>query len=398
MEDLIISQKEIENRIVILRSEQVMIDSDLAEYYGVETKRLNEQVKRNKERFPKEFCFQLNENEFELLRSQNVTSEKSDLRSQNATSENNELRSQIVTLNKKGGRRYLPYVFTEQGVAMLSAVLKSETAVKVSIQIMNAFVGMRRFLVSNADVFRRIDTLELNQDMFKLDSDKKFDEIFIALDKGALPPKQGIFYDGQIFDAYTLISDIIRSAKSSIIIIDNYADDTVLQMLTKRLKAVRTVIYTQFITKTLAQDLKKHNRQYEPIEIIELKSSHDRFMIIDNKEVYHFGASLKDAGKKWFAFSLLEIDANDILSKLYKNTMIKIMTKPGYKHTELDLFAKYYIIYFFVLCDRFNYFEIFTINNRFYLINSNKYNIFVLTYSASLSMMLKSPSFFILYL
>ncbi len=313
---LTISPKVIEERIFQFRNNQVMIDSDLAEFYHVETKVLNQAIKRNIDRFPEEFCFQLTKEEFELLKSQNVTLKKNALRSQNVTSEMYDLRSQNVTSNKKGGRRYLPYVFTEQGVAMLSAVLKSETAIKVSIQIMKAFVGMRRFLVSNTDVFRRIDNLELNQDKFKLESDKNFDKIFKALDKGSLPAKQGIFYDGQFFDAYSLISDIIRTAKSSIIIIDNYADDSVLQMLTKRLNTVRAVVYTQFISKTLALDLSTHNSQYEQVEIKELKTSHDRFMIIDNKDVYHFGASLKDAGKKWFAFSLLEIEANDILNKL----------------------------------------------------------------------------------
>jgi hypothetical protein len=288
----ILPQKIIEERIFHFRNTQVMIDRDLAEFYGVETKKLNQQVKRNIERFPEEFRFQLN------------------------SDEKNELVTNCDRFESLKHSSSNPYAFTEQGVAMLSAVLRSETSVKVSIQIINAFVGMRRFLLQNAEIFQRIEHIEINQKEYKLDSDKKFDKIFKALDKGALPPRQGIFYNGQIFDAYTLISDIIRTAKKSIIIIDNYADDTVLQMLTKRLKAVKAVIYTQIISKTLAQDLNKHNSQYEPVEIKELKSSHDRFMIIDNNVVYHFGASLKDAGKKWFAFSKLDIDALEIIGKL----------------------------------------------------------------------------------
>ncbi len=301
-----ITQREIESRIFEIRSRQVMVDSDLAEYYGVETKVLNQAMKRNIERFPKEFCFQLTKEEYDSLRSQNVTLEKSSLRSQNATLE-----------SKRGKhKKYLPYVFTEQGVAMLSAVLKSETAVKMSVRIMNAFVGMRRFLVKNADVFRRIEHLEINQKEHKQESDEKFDKIFKALDKGSLPPKQGIFYDGQIFDAYKLISDIIRSAKSSIILIDNYTDDSVLKMLTKRAKGVNATIYTKKISKALKQDVKKHNSQYAPIAHKRLNTSHDRFLIIDKKDIYHFGASLKDAGKKWFAFSKLEMDASEILGRL----------------------------------------------------------------------------------
>ena len=292
MADIILTQKEIESRIVNFRSQQVMIDKDLAEYYGVETKRLNEQVKRNIDRFPEEFRFQLSKDE------------------------KNELVANCDRFENLKYSSVNPYAFTEQGVAMLSAVLKSETAIKVSIQIMNAFVGMRRFLINNADVFKRMDSLELNQKTYKLDSDKKFDKIFKALDKGSLPAKQGIFYDGQVFDAYILISDILRTATNSIIVIDNYVDDSVLLLLTKRKKGVKTMIYTKNISKTLKQDLAKHNSQYEPIQIKELKTSHDRFLIIDGKTVYQFGASLKDAGKKWFAFSKLEIDATDITGRL----------------------------------------------------------------------------------
>ena len=198
-----------------------MLDSHLAELYGVETKVFNQAVKRNINRFPDYFRFQLTSDEWELLRSQNVTLESSE-----------NLRSQNVTIEDRRGkhRKYLPYVFTEQGVAMLSSVLRSETAVKVSIQIMQAFVGMRKFIAENASIFQRLDRVELKQ----LETDEKFDKLFDALQKNDLQPKQGIFYDGQVFDAYVFAADLIKTAKKSIILIDNYVDESVLQLFTKR--------------------------------------------------------------------------------------------------------------------------------------------------------------------
>ncbi len=279
----------IQDRIFTIRGVQVMLDSDLAVLYGVETKNLNLAVKRNLERFPDNFRFQLTEEEYKSLRLQIETSKE-----------------------KRGGRRYLPYVFTEQGVAMLSAVLRSGTAVKVSIQIMQAFVKMKKFISTNAGIFQRVDKVE--QKLIQHDED--FDKLFKALEDKTIKPRQGIFFDGQIFDAYKLIADIIRSAKRSIILIDNYIDDSVLMLFTKRKTKVTVTIYTKSISKVLKQDLQKHNAQYQPIEIKQLKTAHDRFMIIDENRVYHFGASLKDFGKKWFAFSKLEINANDIVEKL----------------------------------------------------------------------------------
>jgi phage regulator Rha-like protein len=279
----------IQNRIYTIRSVQVMLDSDLAEFYGVEVKRLNEQVKRNIERFPEDFMFQLSEEEYNLLRSQNVTFEKWDsLRSQNAT----------IEVRRGQHRKYSPYAFTEQGVAMLSAILRSETAIKMSIQIIKAFVAMRRLIASNAQIFQRLDTLEN------------------AMESKELQPKQGIFFDGQIFDAYKFVADLIRTAQKSIVIIDNYIDDTVLIHLTKRNEDVKVTIFTKSMSKQLALDIKKFNAQYPPIEIKEFKNSHDRFIIIDNKIVYHFGASLKDLGKKWFAFSKMDVWAVEMLTRL----------------------------------------------------------------------------------
>ncbi len=298
----IIKTTDIQNRIFTIRGKQVMLDSDLAELYNVSTGRLNEQVKRNIERFPSDFMFQLTQKEWENLKLQDAITEEISLRSQNAT------------LNKGRGkhRKYLPYVFTEQGVAMLSAVLRSEAAVKVSIQIMHAFVEMKKFISVNAGIFQRLDKVEQKL----IEHDKDFNKVFKALEDKSIKPKQGIFFNGQIFDSYKLTADIIRSAKSSIILIDNFVDDSVLMLFTKRKTDVTVTIYTKSISKILKQDLLKYNAQYQPIEIKQLKTAHDRFMIIDGNTVYHFGASLKDLGKKWFAFSKLEIDADDILEKL----------------------------------------------------------------------------------
>ncbi|MDD3981225.1 MAG: ORF6N domain-containing protein, partial [Spirochaetales bacterium] len=207
---------DIQNRICTIRGIQVMLDFDLARLYGVETKVLNQAVKRNMNRFPSEFMFQISENDQEKLKSQSVTPLGDSLRSQNVTLKNGRGRH----------RKYLPYVFTEQGVAMLSAVLRSDTALKVSIQIMNAFVAMRRFLRDNAQIFYRLDSLELKQ----IDTDKKVERVLNAIEDSSIAPKQGIFFDGQVFDAWKFVSDLIRSAKTSLLLIDNYIDDTVLQL------------------------------------------------------------------------------------------------------------------------------------------------------------------------
>ena len=306
----------IKTKIYTIRGLQVMLDSDLAELYDVETKNLNRAVNRNSDRFPENFMFQLSEDEYQNLRSQFVTSSGSDfLRSQFATLETDDsLRYQIGTLENGRGkhRKYLPYVFTEQGVAMLSAVLRSQTAVQMSIHIINAFVEMRRFISNNALIFQRLDSLEQKQ--FK--TDDKVEAILNAIEDKSVKPKQGIFYDGQVYDAYIFVSDLIKSADESIVLIDNYVDDTILTLLSKREANVKTTIYTKNITKQLELDLQKHNAQYPTIELKKFDSSHDRFLIIDAKEVYHIGASLKDLGKKWFAFSKFDMGALEILGRL----------------------------------------------------------------------------------
>lgn len=284
-----VNNKEIQNRIFTIRGVQVMLDEDLANLYEVETKVLNQAVKRNIERFPEDFMFQLTEDEHNILRSQIVTSKEN-----------------------RGGRRYLPYVFTEQGVAMLSAVIRSETAVKISIQIIKAFVAMRQFIASNARIFQQIDILEIKQ----LETDKKIKQILTAMERKNIRPKQGIFYDGQIFDAYQFFSDIIRTAKKSIILIDNFIDDSVLTLFSKRDPGIKVFIITKTITKQLELDIKKFNEQYPPLEFKQFDKSHDRFLIIDETTVYHLGASLKDLGKKWFAFSKMDIDAAELLMRI----------------------------------------------------------------------------------
>lgn len=283
----LINVEDIQNRIYTVRGVQVMFDEDLALLYDVETRVLNQAVKRNNERFPEDFMFQLTENELNILKSQ-------------------------IVIPSWGGRRTSPYVFTEQGVAMLSAVLRSETAVKISVQIIKAFVAMRRFIAANALIFQRLDTLETKQ----LVTDKKIDHVLNAIESKEIQLKQGIFFDGQIFDAYKFIADLIRTAQKSIILIDNYIDESVLTILTKRRKNVKVILLTKYITNQMALDVKKYSEQYPAIEIKEFKNSHDRFIIIDNTTVYHFGASLKDLGKKWFAFSKMDIGAIEMLGRL----------------------------------------------------------------------------------
>ncbi len=273
-----------------MRGEQVIMDADLAHFYGIDVKRLNEQVKRNSNRFPEDFCFQLSEEEFQSLRSQNATIES----------------------GRGKHRKYLPYVFTEEGVAAVSAVIKNEKAADVSIQIMRAFVKMRRFFVHNADFFERLKRVEIKQ----LDADQKINQIFKALENKKPQPDKGIFFDGQIFDAYIFLSDLIKSAEREIILIDNYVNEVTLSLLDKRREKVTVAIFTNKISDSLKLDIEKHNSQYPTIDVRTLKDCHDRFLIIDKKELYHIGASLKDLGKKWFAFSRMDSLMNEILKRL----------------------------------------------------------------------------------
>ena len=327
--------EQIESLILTIRGKQVMLDRDLARLYGVETKRLNQQVQRNLERFPEDFMFQLTKEEAEFSRSQFATlnEEDTNLTSQIATSSDEVLRSQIVTieniddssrsqfatLNGRGQNiKYLPYAFTENGIAMLSSVLRSPLAIETNIYIMRAFTAARHFFASHAQVFQRIENIEKNVlalNAHNVDTDRQLKEVFKRLDAGEAKPEHGIFFDGQIFDSYTFINDRIREAKKRIILIDNYIDDSVLKMLDKREKGVAVKLYTNLTFGSLKLDLKKHNAQYAPIDAEQFNRSHDRFLCI-NDTVYLVGASLKDLGKKWFGFSKMDWTTDQLLSKI----------------------------------------------------------------------------------
>ena len=195
---------------------------------------------------------------------------------------------------------------------MLSAVLHSDAAVDISIRIMNAFVAMRHFLLSNAQVFQRLDRIEYKQ----LETDHQIEQIFDKLEERSVVPKQNIFFDGQIFDAYQFVSGLIKRAKTEIVLIDNFVDESVLTMLDKRDSSVKATIYTKQISSQFQLDINKHNAQYAPIDVQAFNRAHDRFVIIDDK-VYHIGASLKDLGKKWFAFSLMQdLTPQDLISRI----------------------------------------------------------------------------------
>ena len=301
---VIVDNREIQSMIYTFRGRQVMLDSDLARLYQVTTSNLNKAMKRNIARFPEHFCFQLTENEYENLRFQNGISSLT---------------------NNYGGRRYMPYVFTEQGIAMLSAVLKSEIAVEVSIKIMNSFVEMRKFLLSNQELFSRLDKVELRQIEFEkkidsknADTDKKLEEVFdyIATTKEV---KQKIFFNGQIYDAFSLMVEIVEKAREELILIDNYVDVNTLNILSKKRKEVDVLIVTSGKGNLTEKDIAKFNSQYPKLMVKINKDFHDRFIIIDRKEVYHIGASIKDAGKK--SFGITKLDVED----LTKNLLDKVL-------------------------------------------------------------------------
>ena len=282
-----------ENRIFTIRGIQVIVDRDLAEFYGVETKRLNQQANRNRNRFPQRFRFQLSKEEKdELVANCN----------------------RFEPLKHSSTR---PYAYTEQGVSMLSAVLHTPYAIEISVKIMDAFVAMRNFLMANAQVFQRLDRLEIRQ----LETDHKIEQVFAKLEEGVEDNKQCIFFEGQVYDAYDFICNLIKSAAERIVLVDNYVDYTVLTMLDKREHGVDATIYTQKAGDQFKLDIAKHDAQYPHIPVWIFKMAHDRFLIIDDR-VYHVGASIKDLGKKWFAVSLMEAqDANAIITKLQADSV-----------------------------------------------------------------------------
>ena len=291
--DIEISEVTIKNLIYVVRGQQVMLDSDLAMLYQVETKVFNQAVKRNIERFPEKFRFQLTKEEYDSLRSQFVTS------------------------NGKGGRRYMPYVFTEQGIAMLSAVLRSKIAIQISIKIMDAFVEMRRFLASNALMFERINEMEVKQLAFQKSTEEKFDKIFHYISEHE-ESSQKIFFDGQIYDAFSLLVDLVSRAEKKLVLVDNYVDVGTLNILAKKKSDVEVIVYTVRRTRLSEADVNNFNQQYPTLEIKYTGVFHDRFLIIDDTCAYHIGASIKDAGKKCFGISLIEDTriVKDILERL----------------------------------------------------------------------------------
>jgi hypothetical protein len=281
MSSELVLAEDIKDKIFTIRGLQVMIDRDLAELYGVETKALNQAVKRNNDRFPSEFIFRL------------------------SNKEKDELVTNCYRLQNLKHSSNNPFAFTEQGVAMLSGVLKTTTAINISVMIIKSFISMRRFLIDNASIFQRLDKIELKQ----FQSEQKIEQVFKALENKNEITTQGIFFDGQIFDSYKFVSDLIRIAKKSITLIDNYIDDNTLTILSKKEQGIKVNLLTKTISKQLALDVKKANEQYGNFEIKEFSKSHDRFLIIDENTIYHLGASLKDLGKKWFAFSKMEIES-----------------------------------------------------------------------------------------
>jgi phage regulator Rha-like protein len=286
MQDLIINENSIKDKIYTIRNMQVMLDRDLAELYGVETKRINEAVKNNKDKFMDDFYFELNDFEFEFLRSKISTT------------------SFIKT-------RTNPKVFTEQGIYMLATILKSKVASQVTINLIKTFANMRKLISQNIVLFERFERIENRLTIH----DKNFNILFKALEDKNNIPVQNIFFDGQIYDAYSFVNDLIKLAKSEIVLIDNYIDDTVFTLFSKY-PNINFTIYTSTISKQLKLDFEKYSKQYKNISLKTFKSSHDRFLIIDKKEIYHLGASLKDLGKKWFAFSKMSFDIDLIFNRL----------------------------------------------------------------------------------
>jgi hypothetical protein len=281
-----ITNCQIAKSIYTIREVQIMLDKDLALFYGVKPIRLREQIKRNPNRFPPDFVFQLSEKEIEYLVSQNAIPSKQSL----------------------GG--HLPLVFTEQGVAAVSGVIRSEKANQVSVVIARAFVAMRKTLGQLHGVLQRLEVVELKQ----LKTDSKLEQVLKALEKDQ-PAQQGIFFQGQLFDAHVFVSNLIKQARKSLEIIDNYVDESTLLLLSKREKQVKCAVYTR-ISATLKKDLEKHNQQYPIITLVENHSSHDRFIIIDNTQLYHIGASLKDLGNKCFALSRMDDVLPELATKL----------------------------------------------------------------------------------
>ena len=281
-----LQSKTIENCIYNIRGQQVMLDSDVAFFFGIETKNLNKQMKRNIDRFPEDFCFQLNSKEFKNLRFQNVTS-------------------------NYGGRRYLPYVYTEEGIITLAGVIKNEIAAKMSVEI------ARKFILENGEVLLALAKLQNRQIEFENETNKRFDEILKFISKADLP-KQAIFSAGQFYDAYEYISSIIRKANDSIVLIDPYCDSKAFAFLKNKQESVKLTICSSCLSKLEKEAIEKFESQYGKINVKQLDDNHDRYLIIDNEECYQLGASLNYAGKKMF--SIIKHEDKSIVHYLLKQT------------------------------------------------------------------------------
>lgn len=286
MQDLIINENSIKDKIYTIRDKQVMLDRDLAQLYGVETKHINQAVRNNQDKFMEDFYFELTDIEFE------------------------DLRSKILTANFSKVR-IKPKVFTEQGIYMLATILKSKVASQVTVYIIKTFANMRKLISQNISMFERFERIENRLTIH----DENFNKLFSALEDKTLEPSEGIFFDGQIFDSYSFINDLLKLAKSEVILIDNYIDDTVFTLFSKY-PNINFIIYTNNISKQLKLDYEKYQKQYKNITLKTFKDCHDRFLILDKKEIYHLGASLKDLGKKWFAFSKMNLKINEIINRL----------------------------------------------------------------------------------
>jgi hypothetical protein len=302
--------EDIKGLILTIRGRQVLLDSDVARLYGYETKYINQAAKRNEDRFPERYRFQLTLEEAEQISS------KSQIVTLNANMEK-AMRSQIVTASKRN-ERHLPFAYSEHGVSMLAGLLRSPTAVQVSLGIIDAFIEMRQFLNANHDVFAKLVRI----DNKLLDHDRKFDEVFDLLQTPDTV-KQSVFYKGQFYDAFKLVIGIIKSAKKSLIIIDNYADDSVLDMLTQKNNGVSVAVVTSNPGKLSQQSLTKFSSQYGQLQIVECKDFHDRFIISDSKDVYAFGASIKDLGKKCFGIWKMEDNATQFVTYVNQTTGTK---------------------------------------------------------------------------
>lgn len=283
-----IDNHNIKDVIYSIDGQQVILDKDLARLYQTDTRTLKQAVKRNHERFPADFMFELTDVQISTMVSQFV----------------------IPSRSHFGGSK--PLAFTEEGVAMLSSILRSSVAIEMSLTIIRTFVELRKQLINNALILQRINRIEIKQ----VEADHKFEQVFQALENKDFKPEKGVFYKDTVFDAYAFVSDIIREANKSIILIDNYVDDTLFTLLNKRKRNVEVTIYTSQINKQLELDLLKYNSQYPPLKIYVFREAHDRFLIVDKAKMYHFGASLKDLGKKWFAFSRMDTFVDEVLQKL----------------------------------------------------------------------------------